>query len=176
MKTINRIFIVFILTVAITMSFTACKKMQEKTLTSEENSEVVYEEVEQLNWLIGNWENISTESQSYENWARKNDSTFTSFSYTTVKKDTVFAEVITLQQRNKVVFMKVAVPNQNDAKGITFKLISSEGGIYTFENKNHDFPSRINYSNPEPGTLHAWIEGNVKGEDRMVDFTFTRAN
>ena len=174
--TIKRIFGIWIFIIGISISVSSCKKMQEKATVSEEKSEVVYDKVEQLQWLLGNWENISEESQSYENWIRKNDSTFTSFNYTTVKKDTVFAEVITLQERNEEMFMKVAVPNQNDAKSIIFKLISSEDGIFTFENKKHDFPTRINYSNPEHGTLHAWIEGTVKGEDRKVDFTFTRAN
>lgn len=176
MKSIKRIFGLSIVIISITISVTSCKKGQEKALISEGNSEKAYDKVEQLHWLIGNWENISEESESYENWTRKNDSTLSSFSYTIVKKDTVFAEIISLQQRNNEVFMKVAVPNQNDAKGVTFTLISSEDGIFTFENKEHDFPSRINYSNPEHSILHAWIEGTVKGEDRMVDFTFTRAN
>ena len=145
----------------------------KKQIVSEEKS---FESVEQLQWLIGSWTNVNDESQSYESWTKLNDSTLTSFSYTMVEKDTVFSEVVTVQERFKDVFLTAKVPDQNDAQAITFKLIPSEKGIFTFENKAHDFPQRITYSNPVKDSIHAWIEGKVEGEDRKVDFYFEREN
>lgn len=82
---------------------------------------------------------------------------------------------MSLQENKDGVFMTVNVPNQNDAP-VTFKMIPSEAGIFTFENKAHDFPKRISYSNLVKDYIHAWIEGNVEGEDRKVDFYFEREN
>ena len=59
--TIKRIFGIWIFIIGISISVSSCKKMQEKATVSEEKSEVVYNKVEQLQWLLGNWENISEE-------------------------------------------------------------------------------------------------------------------
>ena len=148
----------------------ACRNEQSR-VTSETES---LRKIKKLEWLEGSWTNISEESQSYERWTRKNDSTFTSFSYTMVQEDTVFVEEVTLQERFKDVFLTVKVPDQNDAQAVTFKLIPTEKGIFTFENKAHDFPQRITYSNPVKDSIHAWIEGIVDGNPKKVDFLFKR--
>ncbi len=160
----------------VTLLLVSCKTETKKVVIDEVVSEEIsYDIIEQLSWLEGNWTNISEKSQSYENWSRKNDSTYVSLSYTTVKGDTVFIETMSLQENRDGVFMIVDVPDQNE-EAITFRMISSEARIFTFENKNHDFPKRITYSNPVKDSIHAWIEGKVKGEDRKVDFYFVREN
>jgi len=70
--------------------------------------------------------------------------------------------------------LTVATANQNDEKPVTFKLVSSENGQFTFENKDNDFPERIIYTNPVKDSLHAWIEGSVNGEAKRIDFSFSR--
>ena len=148
----------------------ACRN-EQSLLTSENES---FGKIKKLEWLEGSWTNITEESQSYERWTRKNDSTLTSFSYTMVEKDTVFVEEVALQERFNDVYLTVKVPDQNDAEAVTFKLIPAEKGVFTFENKAHDFPTRITYTNPQKDSIHAWIEGTVKGEPRKVDFWFQR--
>jgi hypothetical protein len=149
----------------------SCKNEMKKQIVSKEKS---FESVEQLQWLLGSWSNINDESQSYESWTKLNDSTLTAFSYVMVENDTVFVEVVSLQERLNDVFFTVKVPDQNDAQAITFKLIPSEKGIFTFENKAHDFPQQISYSNPVNDSIHAWIEGMVEGKPKRVDFDYKR--
>ncbi len=89
-------------------------------------------------------------------------------------KETVFAETMALEQKGENVLLTVVTVNQNDEKPVTFKMISSEKGLVTFENKEHDFPQRITYSNPAKDSLHAWIEGTVNGEPKKIDFHFSK--
>ena len=160
----------------VTLLLVSCKTESKKLVTNElVSEEISYDKIKQLSWLEGNWTNISEKSQSFENWSRKNDSTLFSISYTMVKGDTVFVETMDLQENRDGMFMTVNVPDQNEEKPVTFTMISSEGGVFTFENKNHDFPKRITYSNPVKDSIHAWIEGIVEGEDRKVDFYFERS-
>lgn len=158
------------------MLLISCKTETKKAIIEEVvYGEAHYHNVEQLSWLEGNWTNISAKSESYENWSQKNDSTFVSLSYTTVKGDTVFMETMSLQENGAGTFLTIDVPDQNQTP-VTFTMIPSEAGTFAFENKAHDFPKRITYSNPVKDSIHAWIEGVVEGEDRKVDFYFERKN
>jgi len=160
-----------------TLIFISCKTETKKKVVEEVIfDQGHYHSMEQLSWLEGDWSNITEKSQSYESWKQLNDSTLVSLSYTMVKGDTVFEETMKLQENRKGVFMTINVPDQNEAESVTFQLISSEDGIFTFENKNHDFPQRISYSNPMQDSIHAWIEGIVEGEDRKIDFLYKRSN
>lgn len=133
-----------------------------------------FENLARLHWLIGNWNNITLEQQSYENWRKDNDSTLKARSFTLVKSDTVFAERVTLQQIENDIYFTAVAYNQNDDQPVTFKMISKDNGVFTFENPEHDFPTRISYSNPVKDSIHAWIEGTVEGQPRKVDFYFIR--
>lgn len=151
----------------------SCKNKANDEIISEEKK---FDKIEQLQWLEGEWSNISSESQSYETWTKQNDSTLTSYSYTTVENDTVFVETVNLQERSNDLFFTVTVPDQNDSEAVTFKLIPSEKGIFTFENTEHDFPQRITYTNPVKDSIHAWIDGVMEGETKRVDFFYKRGN
>lgn len=153
----------------------ACKNgTPEKKISEEIGIEKQFETIEKLQWLVGEWTNITEKEQSFENWTQTNDSTLKAHSFTLVEADTVFAERVTLQQKNNEVFFTVVAYNQNDDQPITFKMIPSNEGTFTFENPQHDFPSRISYTNSMQDSIHAWIEGTVNGEDQKVDFYYTR--
>jgi hypothetical protein len=152
----------------------SCKNNSE---TQKPETEIVvnkFEKIEQLQWLLGTWINEKGEEFSQETWSRENASTFTAFSFTQVANETVFAETMALEQKADSLLLTVATANQKDEKPVTFKMISSKKGKVTFENKNHDFPERITYTNPVKDSLHAWIEGTVNGEAKKVDFYFSR--
>ena len=135
-----------------------------------------FEKIDQLQWLLGTWVNQKGNEYSQETWSRENDSTFTAYSFVEVnKKKVVFAETMALEQKDGLLILTVATANQNEKKPVTFKLISSEKGQFTFENKNHDFPQRIVYTNPVKDSLHAWIESTENGEAKRIDFSFSRA-
>ena len=52
--------------------------------------------------------------------------------------------------------------------------IVSETSV-VFENPEHDFPQRVGYRRAGADSLQAWIEGQVNGKSRRVDFSYQRA-
>ncbi len=166
----------YLLVIFLPLLLNSCKNNSEAEKPEKEITAKSFEKMNQLKWLLGTWTNESGEEFSQESWSKENDSMFTAFSFTQVANTTVFAETMALEQKADSLLLTVAAANQNDEKPITFKMISSENGQFIFENKNHDFPKRIIYTNPVKDSLHAWIEGTVNGEAKKVDFYFSRKN
>ncbi len=152
----------------------SCKNNSETQNSETEIGTENFEKINQLQWLLGTWINENGEEFSQETWSKENESSFTAFSFTQVAKETVFSETMALEQKGDSLLLTVATANQNDQKPVAFKLISSEKGEFIFENKSHDFPERIIYTNPVKDSLHAWIEGTVNGQPKKVDFYFSR--
>lgn len=165
----NILLLFFILTI-----LNSCKNNSEKQDSETEITEENFEKIDQLQWLLGTWTNESGEEFSQETWSKETAGSFTAFSFTQVGKETVFSETMALEQKGENLLLTVATANQKDEKPVTFKMVSSENGQFTFENKEHDFPERIIYTNPVKDSLHAWIEGTVNGEAKKVDFYFSR--
>jgi len=158
--------IVFILLVFIQLLY-SCNNLSDKI--SNENKAIA-----KLDLLLGTWENIQDESEFYEIWRKENDSVFYGESFLLVSKDTVFFETILLEQIREDLFLTPTNKGQNDGNPVTFKLISNENNVFVFENKEHDFPQRIIYTNPTLDSLFAYIEGNENGKYRKTDFRFKR--
>ena len=160
----------YILIVFVFATISACKNPNNS-----DGSEVSknYEQIDELNWILGKWTNEFTPEFSQEAWRKKNDSTYTAFSFTTVRGDTVFAENMTLQQNGKNLGLTVQTVNSKDIP-VTFTRIPSKIGQFVFENKNNDFPQRIIYTHPAADSLHAWIEGPVEGENQTLHFHFSK--
>jgi len=150
----------------------ACKKDDKSIETTASN----YAKIEQLKWLIGNWENVTELEHSFENWTQENDSTLSGHSFTLIGTDTVFAEKVTIKQKGDDVYFTVIAYQQNNDQPVTFKMRDSKKGVFMVENPEHDFPSSITYSNPTKDSIHAWIEGSVNGQERKVDFLFKRTD
>ena len=89
--------------------------------------------------------------------------------------DTVFSESISLELRENELFYIPTVGDQNNAQPINFKFISIENNEIIFENKEHDFPQRIIYKNPESDSLYARVEGNDNGKFRKEEFFMKRS-
>lgn len=154
----------------------SCKDNSESKTSENIVSNKKHEKIQQLDWLLGTWTNESTDEFSQETWSKENDSTFTAFSFTQVAGETVFAETMALEQKGQSLLLTVATANEENPSPVTFTLISSEENQFIFENKNHDFPKRITYTNPTKDSLHAYIEGTENGENKKVEFRFTRKN
>jgi hypothetical protein len=146
------------------LSFSYCTPVEKKS-----NQPVL----DDFSWLLGRWSNISSEGRFYETWTQSNDSVFTGTSFLIVDADTVFAEEITLKSDSNGIYYSPKVKGQNNEMAVSFKLISSKGE-WVFENKEHDFPNKIIYSNPAKDSLYARIEGNKNGQFRKEEFAFNR--
>ena len=147
----------------LTLSFVSCqvKEHQELKLSS-------------LEWLLGSWENISEENEFYEIWSKVNDSIFYGESYLLIKNDTIFFETMLLEQKGRDLILTPTTTDQNGSHSIKFKLITSNKE-FVFENKEHDFPQRIVYTNPTSDSLYAYIEGEENGKYRKSEFPFKKS-
>ncbi|MDC8001978.1 DUF6265 family protein [Aequorivita todarodis] len=163
-----------LLFLALPLFLNSCKNNSEEKSKTEITSGK-FEQIEQLQWLLGTWVNQNGKEYSQETWSQENDSTFTAYSFVEMnKKEIVFAETMALEKKGEDVILTVASVSENGAKPVSFKMISQENGQVIFENKNHDFPERIVYTNPAKDSLHAWIEGTVNGQPKKTDFHFSR--
>jgi hypothetical protein len=128
-----------------------------------------------FDWLQGQWiNNEDSNAIFYENWSKISSKKLTANSFILKSQDTIFFETIILEIHDTATFYKVSVKNQNNAEAVNFKLVSNDYQSFIFENKLHDFPQRIIYQYKAPDTLHAWIEGIVKGELRKETFLMWR--
>ena len=81
-----------------------------------------------------------------------------------------------IQQSADNVVLTVSSPNQNKENPVFFKLLPVENEVFAFENKEHDFPKKISYSNPVKDSIYAWIEGEIDNAHKKIDFYFKRSN
>jgi hypothetical protein len=138
-------------------------------------SKSVLSKIKQMDWIIGNWENITKDGSLYEIWTKTNDTIYSGRSFMIAYNDTVFSESISLELRKNELFYIPTVSDQNNTQPINFKFISIENNEIIFENKEHDFPQRIIYKNPESDSLYARVEGNDNGKFRKEEFFMKRS-
>jgi hypothetical protein len=132
-----------------------------------------YIKIEKHDWILGDWTNISTETQSYEHWERTNDSTYLGLSVTMKDGDTIFAERMRLfEEKNR---LKLYIETVGlEPNPVLFTELEGTTHPFTFVNPKNEFPSEIVYSRPEPNKIHAWVSGTINGEPQTIDFYFTR--
>ncbi|NTE05283.1 hypothetical protein G6M26_34505 [Agrobacterium tumefaciens] len=126
-------------------------------------------------FILGSWEMQTTKGKIIEQWIQNPDKTFSGKSYRiNAKGDSLLTETLYLKKTGKDTFYCSTVINQNEGKEVCFKLISSKGHTYVFENQTHDFPQKIVYQNQGKNELIAWIEGELNGKSRKSEFRYKR--
>jgi hypothetical protein len=76
-------------------------------------------------------------------------------------------EYISIKKTEGGIYYTAAVLNQNNGKGIDFKLTRSDS-IYVFENPDHDFPKMIRYRPVSPNNLI--VEVGTKQESFAIRY------
>ncbi|WP_396195172.1 DUF6265 family protein [Flavobacterium sp.] len=134
-------------------------------VSCQNKSEKQFDQLEKMNWLLGQWENTTPEGYLTETWSKTNDSTFTSQTYFIInKKDTVHNESIVLTQVNDDLIYRATVKGQNNDDAVDFKLTSEAENSFIFENPKHDYPQKIVYKKVNDKSLVATISGNQQGK------------
>lgn len=113
----------------------------------------------QFSWLEGEWMDSTSDGKMVEIWNRIDDSSFVGSSIYMAGIDTIFYEEISLRVKSGKIFYIPSVQNQNNGEPVYFAFTGSSNGEFTFENKEHDFPKKIVYTNPHKDSLVAFIEG-----------------
>lgn len=150
----------------------SCKKTET---TSEKTTEKTPRQIEKAAWLTGNWGASTPEGNLTENWVKVNDSVYHGESYfVTPKNDTVFAETVVLDDAAGKMAYTVSVPGQNDEKPVRFDLTKITDTEMTFENPQHDYPSKIVYTQVQADSLVAVIYGKQNGKDKSETFAMKK--
>ena len=125
-------------------------------------------------FLVGNWEMKTKTGKIIERWQKHRDSlTGTSHRFN-AKGDSVLTESIVLKKLSGEWYFCVTGYEKGNEGKTNFKLISSANNTFTFENKQHDFPQQIVYQNKGKDALLAWIEGEIGGKKRKIEFPYDR--
>ena len=130
------------------------------------------DDVAQLAWLSGCWQQDGAESGSIEIWLAPAGGTLLGVSRTVKADKTVAYEFMRIGALADGKLAFTAKPsNQTEA---TFPVIRIGKQEIVFENKEHDFPQRIFYRSAAPGKLSARIEGTREGKERGIDYPMTK--
>jgi hypothetical protein len=150
---------IFVLAVA--LLFLACQSKSEKS----------FDQLEKMNWLVGEWFNNMPEGNLTETWTRINDSTYNGQTYFIKEKDTLHSESIVLTQKGKTLLYIPTVKGQNEDKPVEFKMMESKNeNEFTFENPKHDYPQKIVYKKVNETNLVATISGKQQGKQSSESY------
>ena len=161
----------FFKSLAISCSFFSCNNSKPIETNSKE-----FSAIENAHWLIGEWQNTSSEGILTETWEKLNDSTYAGKSFFVIGKDTVSSETIRIEQHGKTLLYIPTVKDQNNEQPISFFLTSSTTQQMIFENPKHDFPQIISYKRTSKTALIAEISGEVNGKKKSQSFPMQKVN
>jgi hypothetical protein len=132
--------------------------------------EVATSPVEQLAWLAGCWKHEEAGFRRDEQWMRPSGGTLIGMSRSVSDDRTVEYEYLRIEVRSgRLVY--VASPSGQVETAFFEKEITDRR--VAFEAPEHDFPQRITYERMSPRSILAWIEGDVDGVSRVVEFPMT---
>jgi len=163
-----RIILNYFIVLAIWVSCITCSSSNNTQTQEKENNQ--FHLIENACWLIGKWQQTSSERILTETWEKLNDSTYAGKSFFVIGKDTVSFETIRLEQHGKTLLYIPTVKNQNNEEPISFVQTSSSTNQIIFENSKHDFPQLISYTKKGKTTLVAEISGVVNGKKKSQSF------
>lgn len=118
----------------------------------------------------GKWKMDFDKADIYEEWSIINNTELIGKSYSLDNEIQEISETLYLKKFDDT-WAYVAIPKNQIIT--LFRLIESSSNRFVFENKEHDFPQRIIYKFLEDGKLRASIEGEINGELKRKEFSFT---
>jgi hypothetical protein len=127
--------------------------------------------IRDLHWLSGCWTSNGGESGSGEQWMYPAGGSMLGVNRSVRNGRTTAFEFMRIVETDNEGLMLIASPSGQPAA--TFMLASISGGEVIFENPDHDFPQRIAYRKLPDSGLLGWIDGEINGSRRRVEFPMT---
>ena len=125
-----------------------------------------------LQWLAGNWAGSKDGVEMEELWQKPKGNTMLGVHRDVKDGRTVSFEFLRIEATADAITYW-ASPHGRPAT--PFKMIEQSDKRVVFENAGHDFPQRIIYWISNDGSLHAKIEGKIKGEPASEEWTWRRS-
>ncbi|MGB3947396.1 MAG: DUF6265 family protein [Bacteroidia bacterium] len=162
--------IIYIASVLILIASCEAPKSTEKNVVDS----IAYNQINKAYFFIGEWENKEKDGLLIERWQKLNDSVFVGESYFVSNNDTLNSEKIRLEQRGKELYFIPIVKGQNNNQPVEFKLTKSSNNQMVFENQQHDFPTKISYSNLSSNSMSASVSGIIDGKQTTHSYRMKR--
>jgi len=143
-------------------------------VSCQKKSSKAFDQLDQMNWLQGHWEQKLPDGLLVENWKKENDSTYSGESYFINNKDTLHSESIKLIQKEEELSYTATVIGQNNDLPVAFKLTSAAENTFVFENPTHDYPQKITYKKVNAAQLTATISGKQQGKNSQESYAMTK--
>lgn len=144
------------------LTILSCKKGEKTNILNE------------IDWLIGTWENNSDKGNLLEIWKKENDSVYSGQSFYIKAKDTLHFESIQLKQISDSLLYSSSVKGQDNDLALDFKLTSKTQNQFVFENPKNDYPQKIVYKLITRDSLVAIISGIQQGKTSSESFFMKR--
>ncbi len=124
--------------------------------------------------LAGTWKMEKGGGYLFEAWRKVDVSRMTGTSYQVNGTDRKELETVRLFfKKGEIVYAPTAF-GENEDREVSFTLKQIVDGQYIFENSQHDFPRVISYKLIGRDSLHAYIEGEMAGKLKRVNFKYAR--
>ncbi|WP_448547769.1 DUF6265 family protein [Thalassotalea fusca] len=117
------------------------------------------QQLEQVAWLLGNWQATSEKYITKETWRKVSANTFEGRGETlaTQSKKIVGMESLRLVEMSDEVFFLAKV--KSNSLPVAFKLIRCGNDIAEFSNPAHDFPQKLVYERHGENALNVLVAG-----------------
>ena len=126
-----------------------------------------------IGWLTGCWESRKGDRLIEEHWMPPRGGVMLELGRTT-RGDTLLDYEFVSLRLNGARPVYEAHPAGQPVDSFPAKVASDSAVV--FENSGHDFPQRVGYERRGSDSLLAWIEGDVGGRTRRVEFPYARAD
>lgn len=118
--------------------------------------------IKDLHFLNGTWK--VENKQSYETWKINNDNSLEGNSYKIKDGNKRIDEYLAIKAVAGKLIYTARVLNQNNGQWVDFTMNASVTDKFSFENREHDFPKKIQYTKLNDTTLFIAVLGdNDKG-------------
>ena len=131
-------------------------------------------DINDLDWLAGCWHHDNHDAGSVEIWTRPAGGTMLGMSRTVRDGKTVAWEYLRIETDQQGNLSYIASPSGQSTTRFVMTILATDDVV--FENAKHDFPQRIRYRRLAAGQLLASIEGQSKGQARVIEFPMSRCN
>ncbi len=124
-----------------------------------------------LSWMVGQWECKADNAEFEEHWMRAAGDSMIGMGREVKDGKLAFHEYLRLEHRSDGIYY-VAQPF---GKLVTeYKLSKATPNLLVFENPDHDFPKKIEYSLQKDGSIFVTGSGNAADKDKEFRYQLTK--
>ncbi|MGB0369533.1 MAG: DUF6265 family protein [Flavobacteriales bacterium] len=125
--------------------------------------------LDELKWILGEWEMANGSDLTIEYWKVQNDSTLVGKGISLKDGKVVFEEELSVELRNGQITYVAVLPH----KTAQFLLTDSGNQMAVFEDPKNDFPSKILYELVSDN-LELTLFGNQNGQEQSMKLSFIK--